>query len=132
MIEMRKKLYDLLMSCGKCDRGSNCLGCEYGTDEQKCDEHLTNIILDDLLKARVVILPVKPDDTVYTISYGKVKEWKVYYIGMNSLEKFTFYFHDEDLQNSRGACDEDLGKTVFLTEEDAINELKERRARDRT
>lgn len=77
-------------------------------------------------------LPVLPGATVYTISRGKIKEWTVYYLGMNARNQFSFNFHDKNMQNSRVACDEDIGEVVFLTEEDAINELKERQARDRT
>jgi hypothetical protein len=88
----------------------------------------TRELVGHLVENRVVVLPVKPGDTVYTIHRGKIKEWKVYYVGMNTLEKFMFNFADADLQNSRSACDEDIGETVFLTEEDAINELKERKA----
>lgn len=39
-----------------------------------------------------------------------------------------FNYHDKDLQNTRAACEVDIGETVFLTEEDAINELKERKS----
>lgn len=77
-------------------------------------------------------LPVIPGSTVYTISRGKIKEWTVYYVGMNTLGHIMFNFHSKDLQNSRAACDADIGEIVFLTEEDAINELKERQAYDGT
>lgn len=78
--------------------------------------------------SKSVNFPVLPRDTVYTISRGKIKEWIVYYVGMNTLGHIMFNFHDKDLQNSRSACDEDIGYYVFLTEEDAINELKERKS----
>lgn len=81
---------------------------------------------------KVVVFPVLPRDTIYTISRGKIKEWIVYYVGMNTLGHIMFNYHDKELQNSRMACDEDIGEIVFLTEEDAINELKERQAYDPT
>jgi hypothetical protein len=129
---MREKLYNLLNTCGKCDKygPDGCKSCEYNIFEDECEKHLTELMTDDLLNARVVVLPVKPGDAVYTISRGKIKEWTVYYVGMNTRNQFAFNFHSKDLQNSRSACDEDLGETVFLTEEDAITELKERKANE--
>lgn len=108
-----------------------------------CDEHIDGMsfvnsdhwfdfrskareLVGHLVEKGVVVLPVKPGDTVYTISRGKIKEWTVYYLGMNTRNQFSFNFHDKNLQNSRVAYEEDIGETVFLTEEDAINELKER------
>lgn len=88
----------------------------------------TQHLVDHLINGGVVVLPVKPNDTVYTISRGKIKEWKVYFIGMNSLGEFTFNMADTDFQNSRSVWDREIGDTVFLTEEDAINELKERKS----
>ena len=80
-----------------------------------------------LVGNNVVVLPVKPGDTVYTIYRGRIKEWTVYFTGMNSLGEFTFNIADKDFQNSRSVWDREIGEFVFLTEEDAINELKERR-----
>ena len=127
---MRDKLIELLSSGGKCDKygPDGCSACEYNHFDDECEKYLTELMADDLLKAGVVILPVKPRDMIYTISRGKIKEWTVYYVGMNTLGQFMFNYHDKDLQNSRAACDADIGETVFLTEEDAINELKERKS----
>lgn len=96
---------------------------------RRCNDYLK---AERVLNAGFVRLPVKPGDTVYTISRGKIKEWTVYYLGLNTRNQFSFNFHDKNLQNSRMACEEDLGETVFLTEEDAIDELKERQAYDGT
>lgn len=94
--------------------------------KQQCTE--AQHLVDTLIDGGVVILPVKPRDIVYTISRGKIKEWTVYYVGMNTLGHIMFNYHDKDLQNTRAACEVDIGETVFLTEEDAINELKERKS----
>jgi hypothetical protein len=129
---MKKKLMELLTDCGRCDKFDEvggCSGCEYEYTDDGCEDHLTELMATDLLNARVVVLPVKPNDTVYTISRGKIKEWTVYYVGMNTRNQFAFNYHDKDFQNSRVAYGEDIGETVFLTEEDAINELKERKAK---
>ena len=104
--------------------------CTGKKDLNVCKEQCadTQHLVNQIIESGVVILPVKPRDTVYTISRGKIKEWIVYYVGMNTLGQFMFNFHDKDLQNSRSACDADIGEAVFLTEEDAINELKERKS----
>ena len=134
---MKNKLKELLNKGGRCDKYSidgcpdGCGACEYSWSDNKCEEYLTNLMADDLINAGVVVLPVKPGDTVYTIYRGKIKEWTVYFIGMNSLGEFTFNIADKDFQNSRSVWDREIGDTVFLTEEDAINELKERKANDR-
>lgn len=127
---MKKKLMELLNSCGRCDKyePEGCKACEYIYSDDECEKHLTSLMADDLINAGVVVLPVKPGDTVYTISRGKIKEWTVYYLGMNTRNQFSFNYHDKNFQNSRMACEEDIGETVFLTEEDAINELKERKS----
>lgn len=128
---MKTKLMELLNSCGRCDKHDECAGCrdcEYIYSDDECEKYLASVMADDLLNAGVVVLPVKPNDTVYTISRGKIKEWRVYYLGMNAKYQFTFNYHDKNFQNSRMACEADIGETVFLTEEDAINELKERKS----
>lgn len=93
--------------------------------KQQCAE--AQHLVDTLIAGGVVILPVKPGDTVYTICRGKIKEWTVYYIGMNSLGEFTFNITDADRQNSREIMERWIGDLVFLTEEDATNKLKERK-----
>jgi hypothetical protein len=130
---MKNKLTELLNKGGRCDKyvPGGCAACEYDCDEDKCEEYLTNLMADDLIRAGVVVLPVKPNDTVYTISRGKIKEWLVYFIGMNSLGEFTFNIADKDFQNSRSVWNREIGDTIFLTEEDAITELKERKGREK-
>jgi hypothetical protein len=97
----------------------DCTEDEYFSDAGSCTYYAD--------KSRFIEVPVKPGDTVYNIHRGKIKEWKVYFVGMNSLGEFTFNIADEDLQNSRSVWDREIGETIFLNEEDAINELKERK-----
>jgi hypothetical protein len=129
---MREKLKELLTLCskGQCDKvgPEGCAECEYIYSDDACDDYLTSQVVDGLLAHNVIVLPVKPNDTVYTISRGKIKEWEVYYVGINALGYVAFNITDADM-NTRCACEEDIGETVFLTEEDAINELKERKHR---
>lgn len=119
---MVDKLFELVsVDC----RFEHCTGKK---DLNVCKQQCTNAqhLVGTLIAGGVVVLPVKPRDTIYTISRGKIKEWIVYYVGMNTLGHIMFNFHSKDLQNSRSACEADIGETIFLTEEDAINELKER------
>ena len=85
-------------------------------------------LANHLTSKGVMIFPVKPGDTVYTITGGKVKEWKVYFVGINAEGSIKFHITDEGFNNSREVWDALIGEYVFLTEEDAITELKERRA----
>jgi hypothetical protein len=128
---MKDKLMELLLADVVCSTGDTgeCDSCEYCYNEDACYKRMSLCIADSMIAQNVVVLPVKLGDTVYTIHRGKVKEWNVYFIGMNSLGEFTFNIADKDLQNSRSVWDREIGETVFLTEEDAINELKERRGK---
>ena len=55
---MREKLINLLNSGGRCDKyGENgCDGCEYKYADEKCEEHLTTLMADDLIKNGVAIV----------------------------------------------------------------------------
>lgn len=123
---MKDKLMELLLADAVCSTGDTgeCDSCEYCYNEDACYKRMSSCIADNMLANNVVVLPVKPGDAVYTISRGKIKEWTVYYLGMNTRNQFSFNFHDKNLQNSRMACDEDLGETVFLTKEDAEKLLR--------
>ena len=124
---MKDKLFESVRDCCKFD---HCLG---KTDLNICKNQCTDaqVRVDIMLSKNVVVLPVKPGDTVYNIHRGKIKEWTVYFVGMNSLGEFTFNIADKDFKNSRSVWDREIGETVFLTEEDAINELKERKSYER-
>lgn len=128
---MRNNLIELLeteLECNK-DGHGDCEMCEYKYASKACIRHISEITADYMLAHNVIVAPVKPNDTVYTIHHGKIKEWKVYFVGMNSLGEFTFNIADKDLQNSRSVWNREIGETVFLTEEDAITELKERKGK---
>lgn len=74
-------------------------------------------------KVKVIEFPVVPGDTVYTIKRGRIKEWKVYFVGINSLGDITFTIADKNFENSRGVWDKEIGEFVFLTKQDAEWEL---------
>jgi hypothetical protein len=86
-------------------------------------------LTDYLLGNGVIVTPVKPGDSVYTIHRGRVKEWKVYFVGLNSLGEFTFNIADEGFHNSHTMWDHSIGESVFLTEAAANQELIARKFR---
>ena len=130
---MKDKLRELLLTDVVCSTGDTgeCDSCEHCHSENSCWVRMADVLADFLISRGVTVLPVKPGDPVYTIHRGKIKEWKVYFIGLNSLGEFTFNIADAELQNSRSVWDKEIGDTVFITEEDAINELKERKANEK-
>ena len=74
--------------------------------------------------------PVVPGDTVYIINHRKINEHKVYFVGINASGSIKFTVADEGFHNTYEFWDSNIGVCVFLTEEDAINELKERKSYD--
>ena len=88
-------------------------------------------LADFLIQHRVLAYPVKPGDTVYVINHHTIKEWKVYFVGMNMRGEVKFNVVDDRLTSTHEFWDYNIGVCVFLTEEDAINELKERKSYER-
>lgn len=131
---MKDKLMELLFADVVCSTGDTgeCDSCEYCCNEDACYKRMSLCIADNMIAKNVVVLPVKPGDTVYIINRNKIKEWKVYFVGMNLRGEVNFYVTDEKLTSTCEFWDRNIGVCVFLTEEDAINELKERKAYDNT
>lgn len=96
---------------------------------RRCNDYLK---AERVLNAGFVRLPVKPGDTVYIINHNKITEWKVCFVGINLLGDVKFHVADEGYHNVHEFWDYNIGVCVFLTEEDAINELKERKSYDNT
>lgn len=69
-----------------------------------------------------VHLPCKVGDTVYTYESGQVKEWKITFCGKNSRNEYKFISCDDGFKNLFEFWNYYLGKTVFLTREEAENE----------
>ncbi len=110
----------------------------------------SQMIADHLLANGVIVPPCKVGDTVYAISETRVKEAKVDELYINSKKHIVIFADfecDEDCEGcpfemwSQSFCGEwdcgnqcgvveikaeDLGKTVFLTKEEAKQALKER------
>ena len=78
-------------------------------------------------KSRFVELPCEVGQTVHYIAFRKIYESKVAEITVVPFEKVKFEMHCYG-----GMCYDlrDLGKTVFLSREEAEKALKEREAND--
>jgi len=129
---MRNKLIELLeteIECNK-DGHGECEMCSYSYSDKACVRHISELTADMMLSKGVIVPPVAVGGEMYTISNGKIREWKVYFVGMNINGEIKFHLASEDLSTMFTVWDGDIGKIAFLTEEDAIDELKERRANE--
>lgn len=101
----------------------------YGIDQEqprKSDLQLLDNeeLADHLLSEGVIVPPVKVGGTVYTLNRGKVKEWKVCFIGQNTREEIKFHLADEGFKTMIEAWNYDIGRTVFLTKSQAEQALR--------
>lgn len=79
-------------------------------------------------EGRLLVLPCKVGDTVYTIIDGKIYEGEVYHISYSDYYgKVTSAVRTkiDFLTASIGAAFEDFGKTAFLTREEAEATLEQ-------
>ena len=108
--------------------------CTGKKDLSVCKEQCadTQHLVNQLIERGVVILPVKPGDPVYVINHNRIKECTVCFVGINKLGEITFNVADDGYDNVYKFWDDTIGVSVFLTEEDAITELKERQSYDHT
>lgn len=83
-------------------------------------------LADYLLANGVIVPPCKVGDTVYTYGAKRVKEWKITFYGKNSRGEHKMIAADDDFKNLLEFWDCDIGKTVFLTKDEAEQALKER------
>lgn len=98
-----------------------------------CD--LTNyevmLVADYLLSNGVIVPPCKVRDKVYVIRQNKVKQCDVVFIGLSADERcshfnFVEYYADGTFYKSYSMVFDVIGKTVFLTKEEAEKALKEK------
>ena len=82
-------------------------------------------IADHLLAEGVIVPPCKVGDIVYTINRRHPKKWKVHFIGYNSQGEFKMHIATEKFTEMLEVWDYGIGKTVFLTPEEANKKLKE-------
>lgn len=100
--------------------------CDKFNDSDCTEEEALELLADHLLENGVIAPPCKIGQTVYQIKGTSIKKYKVDYFDIfkNSVN-FTFKIHLIADNWSDFVFADDVGKTVFLTREDAEAKLKE-------
>lgn len=113
---MKEKLVELVQNArSQCNGTKRCEECSgYG----KGDECVINMLADFLLANGVIVLLCKIGDTVYQVDSVRIYELEV--IGI-SLVKGKPYYETESIDFDEDA----IGKSIFLTREEAEMKLKE-------
>lgn len=101
------------------------------TDMSGCEGDYAEEMADHLLHNGVIVPPCKVGDKVYKISQNKVKKCDVVFVGISADEKcsyfnFVEYYADGTFYKLYSVVFGAIGKTVFLTREEAEKALKER------
>lgn len=124
---MRERLINLIDRADEeCKHTKDCKICSgYGKGSRCMNYH----IADYLLANGVVVMPCKVGGKVYIISRNKVKECVVSYIGFSAVASyssinFVEYYADGTFYRTHSASFDEIGKTVFLTREDAERALR--------
>ena len=126
LIKLTREGIDLPCGSGSPWDDDFCKGCEY---QKEKDCHSAKIATH-LLANGIIVPPVKLSQTVYTIQGQRKypKEWAV--VGIwKSKEVCNFHMvcYIDGKFEASASMDEDLiGKSVFLTKEEAIEALKAR------
>ena len=81
---------------------------------------------DHLLANGVIVPPCKVGDIVYTIFEGDIEALKVTYTKTEESAEFVYRYYDaRNKFLNMPFSDRSIGKTVFLTKEEAEEKLKE-------
>ena len=125
---MRERLIELIDEADEeCKHTKECKSCSgYGKGAMCMNYH----IADHLLANGVVVLPCKVGDTLYEISQMRdkrilpfVNEYEVTHIGVGKRKCKVYHEMDGFVKIF---LQDDIGKTVFLTREEAEKALAER------
>lgn len=77
-------------------------------------------------KSRIVELPCGFGDIVYTIPRRSIRKWRVVFIGLCESPYINIaWYKDKNHFETRSIYFDQIGKTVFLTKEEAEAKLKE-------
>ena len=97
---------------------------EFGKATFRC--FAENYIADYLLANGVIVPPCKVGDIVYTIFEGDIEALKVTYTKTEESAKFVYRYYDaRNKFLNMPFSDRSIGKTIFLTKEEAEAKLKE-------
>lgn len=80
-------------------------------------------------ESRIVELPCKVGDKVYKFTRNKVKECEVVFVGISADERCSYFifvenYEDGTFYKSYSMVFDVIGKTVFLTREEAEEHLR--------
>ena len=104
----------------------------YGDIKLETPAQTVQTIADHLLANGVIVPPCKVGDKVYKISRNKVKECEVVFVGISADERCSHFnfvenYEDGTFYKSYSMVFDVIGKSVFLTKEDAKKVLAERK-----
>lgn len=93
-----------------------------------CARNWAEVIADHLLKNGIIVPPCKVGDTVYVDSHFFVSEYKIEEIAVDDMFMRFFCKNEDYAIECRKFMffDERIGKTVFLSREDAEKVIAER------
>ena len=96
-----------------------------------CKPEFKYFLADELLDNGVIVPPCKVGSKVYKITRNKVKECEVVYVGISADENCSHFnfvenYEDGKFYKAYSMVFEVIGKTVFLTREEAEKALAER------
>ena len=100
---------------------------DYDCEGVKCKDCESKSITDHLLANGIIVPPCKVGDKVYVVNTLFVSEYTINEMAYDNIF-FRFYCANEDYAiecRSFMFFDERIGKTVFLTKEEAEEKLKE-------
>lgn len=114
-------------TCAKYDEERSCNNCPIQKSIEKLAEY------EDLEEQGLLLkLPCKVGDTVYEVQQlrKRIQPYKIVSIHISCSVLFSWELKDGKgiYSNINGFCDYAIGKTVFLTQEQAEQELKQLKA----
>ena len=136
--EMRERLRLLLLEDVECGRRP-CLTCPYNYSDDACFEHMSGLIADHLIENGAILPPCKIGDVVYI----RNKSWHIEQDGISSYQitnmtitqnkkgvwtkkyRAMYLLNGKTIDSQINFSFDDIGKTVFLTREEAEQKLKE-------
>ena len=114
----RKRLIELIADTQQ-DFQKWCLECE--KDKNKDHQPFEEYLADKLLANGVIVSPLKLGDKIYQIFGNKIVKFEVLDIEI----EFRNFVRKKYRYNYNAFTNDDFGKTVFLTKEEAEAKLKE-------
>lgn len=114
---------DPAITCPHYKTDKTCDTCKYTINNAMCN-HLERKV-DYLLANGVIVPPCKVGDKVYTYGAKRIKEWEITFVGKNSRNEYKFIAVVGKCEDLLTFWNYEIGKTVFLTKEEAEKKLKE-------